>query len=239
MNRTIEIFNKVFADSKLTLSDQQLCKMVKFYEYLNEENKQYNLTAIIDPQESAIRHFVDSLMLNLSSEFLNAQTVLDVGSGAGFPGIPLAIFYDLKQFTLLDSLQKRINFLTNTIDLLNLNNVNCVHERAETFSKQAIYREQYDIVTARAVANLSILAEYCLPAVKCGGYFIAMKSKEIENEVSCAYNAISLLGGGNIEVKEYDLLDGRERQLIIVKKINTSPQKYPRRPGIPKKRPIT
>ena len=240
MNQNIiKVFKDVFNKAGLDLGDEQISHIVNFYNYLVEENKHYNLTAITDPTESAIRHFADSLMLKLSKQFLEAKTILDVGSGAGFPGLPLAISYKCKDFTLLDSLQKRINFLENAAQLLNLTNITCVHERAESFSRIETYREKFDIVTARAVADLSILSEYCLPAVKCGGYFIAMKSLEIEDEISKACSAIKLLGGGNIEVIEYVLLDGRKRQLIIIEKVNNTPLKYPRRPGMPKKRPLS
>ena len=213
-------------------------QLALFYDYLESENRHYNLTAIEEPEQVVIRHFVDSLALQQVPAFQQAKTILDVGSGAGFPGIPLAICNPNKKFVLLDSLQKRVRFLENTAQKLGLTNVEVVNERAESFGQLADYREIFDLVTARAVANLAILGEYCLPSTRVGGCFIAMKSDSGVSELESAATALTILGGGKGDVIAYQLPDGRQRQLIIIPKIMATPTKYPRRPGMPKKRPL-
>ncbi len=229
---------KYFQQVKIEAAALAVDKMVEFYQLLQAENKLYNLTAITTVEEAAIRHFVDSLLLTKSAEFNNAPTVLDVGSGAGFPGIPLAILFPDKQFVLLDALQKRVGFLHKVIAELDLKNVQSVHERAESFAVKPKFREQFAVATARAVAGLAVLCEYCLPAVKLGGHFIAMKSLAIDPELAGAVQAIDLLGGGELRQIKYELPDGRGRQLVIIEKIRPTPPKYPRRPGIPQKKPL-
>ncbi len=199
-----------------------------FAELILEWNEKMNLTAITEPEEMAIKHFLDSLtVLPIFPEDKNCS-VIDIGSGAGFPGIPLAIMCRNLDFTLLDSLNKRITFLDTVIKELGLHNAVAVHGRAEQFGRDEQYREQYDYAIARAVSNLSALCEYALPLVKVGGYFIAMKGKEIEEEISSAQTAIKELSGELKSIQHITLPDGSERNIIMIKKISQTSSKYPR-----------
>ena len=239
MSKTFRDYLKHYlAELPREIEGLALEQLALFYDYLESENRHYNLTAIEEPEQVVIRHFVDSLALQQVPAFQQAKTILDVGSGAGFPGIPLAICNPNKKFVLLDSLQKRVRFLENTAQKLGLTNVGVVNERAESFGQLAHYRELFDLVTARAVANLAILGEYCLPSTRVGGCFIAMKSDSGMAELESAATALTILGGGQGDVIAYQLPDGRQRQLIIIPKIMATPTKYPRRPGMPKKRPL-
>lgn len=221
----------------IELNEEQL---EMFYLYMNlllEWNEKINLTAITEPQEIIIKHFIDSL--TISKYIKNKQNLIDVGTGAGFPGIPLKIVNEDIKITLLDSLNKRINFLNEVIEKLNLKNIEAKHGRVEEFGKNENYREKYDIATSRAVANLTTLSEYLIPLVNIGGEVISMKGQEIKEEVTNAKNAIKILGGKIINIDEFYLPDSDiKRSIIIIKKVEKTPAKYPRKPGTPAKEPI-
>ena len=211
----------------------------KYYNYMNlllEWNEKINLTAIIEPREIILKHFVDSL--TIAKYIKDDEKLIDVGTGAGFPGIPLSIVKENTDIVLLDSLNKRINFLEEVKENLKLENITTIHGRAEEFGKNKNEREKYDIATSRAVAPLNILLEYLLPLVKVGGRAICMKGSNIE-EVENAKNALEILGGKIEKTEEITLPNSDiKRNIIIVKKIKNTPSKYPRKPGTPSKEPI-
>ncbi len=221
----------------INLEDNQAEMFYKYMNLLIEWNEKMNLTAIIEPSEIILKHFADSLTIK---KYINEnEQILDIGTGAGFPGIPLKISENSFKITLLDSLNKRINFLKEVISKLNLQNIRAVHGRAEEFIKQNGEREKYDVVTSRAVARLNILVEYMLPFVKIGGKCICMKASNIEEELNEAEKAIDVLGGkiekiDTIILPESDI----ERKIIIIKKIKETSDKYPRKAGMPAKEPI-
>ena len=211
----------------------------KYYNYMNlllEWNEKINLTSIIDPKEIILKHFVDSL--TIAKYIKDDEKLIDVGTGAGFPGIPLSIVKENTDIVLLDSLNKRINFLEEVKENLKLENITTIHGRAEEFGKNKKERETYDIATSRAVAPLNILLEYLLPLVKVGGRAICMKGSNIE-EVENAKNALEILGGKIEKIEEITLPNSDiKRNIIIVKKVKNTPSKYPRKPGTPSKEPI-
>lgn len=232
-----EILAQKVTEAGLELSSKQLEQFNKYYEMLIETNKVMNLTAITEPEEVAVKHMVDSL-LAFDTSFKN-KTLADVGTGAGFPGIPLKIYCPSLKVTLIDSLGKRLKFLENVISELGLTDVTCEHARAEDAGKNKKFREKYDIVTARAVARLSVLSEYCLPLVKPGGMFIALKGSKYAEEISEGEQALKILGGKLIssdEVKLPGLDDGRA--IVKIKKIKPTPAAYPRKAGTPDKQPL-
>lgn len=212
----------------------------KFYKYMNlliEWNEKINLTAITEPKEIIIKHFIDSL--TVLKDIKGKNTLVDVGTGAGFPGIPLKIMDEEIKITLLDSLNKRINFLNEVINQLDLKNVETIHSRVEEAGKNKKYRESFDISTARAVANLATLSEYMLPLVKVGGKSICMKGSEVSEELKNSKKAISILGGeiesiDNFKLPKSDMM----RNIVIIKKVKNTPSKYPRKAGTPSKEPI-
>lgn len=221
----------------INLSEIQL---KQFYNYMNlliEWNKKINLTAITEPDEIILKHFVDSL--TISKYISDGTKVVDVGTGAGFPGIPLKIVRQEIDITLLDSLQKRINFLDEVINELNLEKITTVHSRVEDFGKNKEYREKFDIATSRAVANLSTLSEYLLPLVKVGGKVISMKGSLIQEELENSKNAIKILGGQIEKVDEFDLPNSDiSRNIVLIDKIKNTPNRYPRKAGEPSKKPL-
>ena len=223
----------------VTLTEKQIEQFEKYYELLVEWNKVMNLTGITEFDEVMQKHFVDSVAAAEYVEMEKINSLIDVGTGAGFPGIPLKIVYPHLQVTLLDSLNKRIKFLDEVVDNLGLIGIETVHGRAEDAAKKAEYREQFDLSVSRAVANLASLTEYCLPFVKAGGYFIAYKSGDIDAEAEGAKRAVSLLGG-RIESVEKMTLPGTdiERSFVFVKKEKPTPKKYPRKAGLPSKEPL-
>lgn len=215
-------------------------QILKFYEYMNlllEWNEKINLTAITEQNEIILKHFVDCLTIQKYIE--NNNNIVDIGTGAGFPGIPLAIMNNKNKFVLVDSLNKRINFLNDVKEKLELENVDAIHSRAEEFCQNKMYREKFDIAVSRAVANLSVLAEYLLPAIKVGGKVICMKGSKIDEELNDAKFALKELGG-NVILREEFCLPGTDmkRNIIIVKKIKETPKKYPRKSGLPAKQPL-
>ena len=220
----------------INLSNRELEKFYKYKELLIEWNSKINLTAIVDDIDIINKHFVDSIIIN---KYVNKEKVIDIGTGAGFPGIPLKIINDKLEVTLLDSLNKRVNFLNIVINELNLNNIEAIHGRAEEVFKNKKYREMYDIATSRAVAQLNVLVEYMLPAVKVGGTCICMKGNNIKEELDKSSKAIKVLGGKLEKVEEFVIPNtDYKRNIIIIKKEKSTPIKYPRKAGIPSKEPI-
>ena len=222
------------------LTDKQVSQFIKFYEMLVEWNKVMNLTGITEYDEVVMKHFVDSLSIVKVNGFDNVTSIIDVGTGAGFPGIPLKIVFPEIKITLLDSLNKRIKFLNAVIDELELENIETIHGRAEDFSKKEDYREQYDLCVSRAVANLATLSEYCLPYVKTGGTFISYKSGTVQEEAEEAEKAINILGGQVKDITYFKLPDSEiDRSLVIINKKKSTPGKYPRKAGTPLKEPLS
>lgn len=214
-------------------------KSEKLYNYMNlilDWNEKINLTAIKDEKEFVVKHFIDSLTVN--SLLTNVKRVLDIGTGAGFPGIPLKIYNQDSEFTLIDSVNKKIMVLNDVIEKLELGKIEALHIRAEELAKNLNYRESFDIVTTRAVSNLSTISEYMLPFVKIGGKAICMKGPSVEQEMEDAKNAIKLLGGEIEKIEKFNINDELERNLIVIKKINKTDKKYPRGQGKPAKEPI-
>ena len=221
----------------LSVSSQQLDRFEKLAELLVEQNKTMNLTAITDPDGIAVKHFADSISVLSAVEFKSGAKVLDVGTGAGFPGIPLLIMKPEIDLTMLDSTAKKLKYVANTVDSLGLN-ANVLHSRAEEAAQKPEYRESFDIVCSRAVAALNILCEYCLPFVKKDGIFAAMKGAKAQEEIEVANNAIKTLGGEIIDKKSFTLSDGAERTIIIIKKISHNLPKYPRPSAQIAKKPL-
>ena len=235
----LNFFLKDLEELNISLSEKQLIQFMSYYELLIEWNQIMNLTAITDFDEVMKKHFIDSLSLVKAYDVSKTVSLIDIGTGAGFPGIPLKIAFPDLDVTLLDSLNKRVNFLNNVIDQLGLEKIQAIHGRAEDFAKKGKLREQYDICVSRAVANLSTLSEYCLPYVKIGGYFISYKSEKIEEEKKEAEHAISVLGG-KIENQIAFMIPNSDiyRNLFIVRKEKETPAKYPRKAGTAAKEPL-
>lgn len=232
-------FEKDLSALGVELTSEQINQFLKYYELLVEWNGFMNLTAITEYDEVMKKHFVDSLSLIKTYDVDREASVIDVGTGAGFPGLALKIAYPKLQVTLLDSLNKRINFLNEVITQLGLTGVETVHGRAEDFAKPDKLRGKFDLCVSRAVANLSTLSEYCLPYVKVGGEFISYKSEKISEEMNSAKNAISLLGGKFDRSEEFYLPDSDiYRNLVAIKKIKETPKRYPRKAGLPSKEPL-
>ena len=223
----------------IDLSDMQLKLFEVYYYELIEKNKVMNLTAITDEDEVIVKHFIDSLLLYDEKYFSGIKTFCDVGTGAGFPGLPIKIYKDKMTVLLMDSLAKRLKFLDELINKLDLKNIDTCHIRAEDAGNDDRHRGNYGIVTARAVAQLSVLSEYCLPLVQIGGFFIAMKAKKIDVEITEAKKAISILGGKIIDIKKIILPQiNDERTIVFIQKVKDTPCSFPRRNGLLNKRPI-
>ncbi len=235
----IESFEKDLEEINIKLEKRQMCQFLQYYELLVEWNSFMNLTAITDYDEVIKKHFVDSLSLIKAMDLSKEISVIDIGTGAGFPGIPLKIAFPNLKITLLDSLNKRIKFLDEVIDKLELKDIITIHGRAEDFAKDKNYRQSFDLCVSRAVANLSTLSEYCLPYVKTGGKFVSYKSEKITDEMNAAKNAIKILGGNISEQVEFILPDSDiYRNLFVIDKIKDTPMKYPRKAGLPSKEPL-
>ena len=224
----------------ITLTDRQKQQFDKFYELLVEWNKVMNLTGITEYEEVNEKHFVDSVSLVKAIDINKIDTIIDIGTGAGFPGIPLKIAFPHLKVVLLDSLNKRINFLNTVINELGLNDIKTIHGRAEDFAKKGEYREQFDLCVSRAVANLTSLSEYCIPYVKVGGLFIPYKSGEIDEEVLQAKKAIHILGGELEKIIKFQLPDTEiNRSFVKIIKIQSTEKRYPRKAGLPTKEPLS
>ena len=223
----------------LNLIEDQISAFNKYYELLYEWNKKINLTAITEPKDVAIKHMVDSLSCFKADLFKENTSLIDVGTGAGFPGLPLKIFYPSLKLTLLDSLNKRVKFLQLVVDELGLKDVEVIHARSEEAARNKKYREKFDLATARAVARLPIICEYCLPFVKEGGTFIALKGRQYEEEATQAQKAIKVLGGEISDIMPVKLPEiDDKRAVIYIKKVKSTPKTYPRKAGTPERNPI-
>lgn len=222
------IVKKWCDENDLPITNAKLEKFEVYAKLLKEWNEKINLTAITDDEGIAVKHFIDSLSLCKYVSFENAVSVIDIGTGAGFPGIPLKIMYPEINITLLDSLNKRLIFLQDVCGKLELDCL-LVHGRAEELGRNEIYREKYDIAVSRAVANLPALCEYCIPFVKVGGSFVSMKGPDGENELAAAQKAFNILGGNVENIFHTELPDDSSRIIISVKKVSETPSKYPRR----------
>ena len=221
----------------INIEEKQAKNLYKYMKLMLEWNEKINLTAITEPKEVILKHFVDSLTILKYLE--KEEKIIDVGTGAGFPGIPLNIMNDDCEYTLLDSLNKRIIFLNEVISKLQLKNIETIHSRVEEFGKSKKYRENYDIATSRAVAPLNVLLEYLLPLVKVNGICICMKGSNVKEEIEDSKNAISILGGKLEKIETINLPDSDiTRNIVIIRKIKNTPAKYPRKPGTPTKEPI-
>ena len=232
-----ELMNLYAKKLNMVFSEKQIKQFFKYMNLLIEWNNKINLTAIIEPKEIILKHFIDSLTINKYIE--QNKILVDVGTGAGFPGIAVKIYRPDVKVVLVDSLNKRINFLNEVVKELQLENIQTIHSRVEEFEKNKKYRESFDIVTARAVANLTVLSEYLLPLAKVNGKCICMKGSEIEEEINNSKNAINILGGKIEKIDQFKLPDSDiNRNIIIINKLKNTPSKYPRKPGTPAKEPL-
>ncbi|HOA79488.1 MAG TPA: 16S rRNA (guanine(527)-N(7))-methyltransferase RsmG [Defluviitaleaceae bacterium] len=223
----------------ISLDDNQIKQFFMFKDLLLEWNNKINLTAIVDEKEIIIKHFLDCLSVGQFIDLDFAGNIIDVGTGAGFPGIPLKIAYPNLKITLLDSLNKRINFLEELVCQLNLKDVTCVHGRAEELGQNKDYRESYDLCISRAVAHLSVLAEYTLPFIKVGGTLVSMKGVNVEDELNDSLKAIDTLGGEIADMKDVTIpFSDINHRIILIKKVRLTPTKFPRKPGKPSRSPI-
>lgn len=232
--------NNIFSAYHISISEEQEKQLNKYYELLLEWNQKINLTAITEYDIVVQRHFLDSALLtacNIYSE-KNAASVLDMGTGAGFPGIVLAILNPENTFTLVDSLKKRVDFLNIVIDNLQLVNVRTFHGRAEDYGKNPEFRSQFDFVVSRAVAELPLLLEYCIPFAKKNGYFVSYKGPKYQEEIQKSEHALQELGAEVENQTEFQIGDNEKRFLLFIRKLEETKQKYPRRAGMPKKKPL-
>lgn len=223
-----DILREKATQSGITLTEDQIEKLRIYYELLVEWNKKMNLTALTEPEDVVLKHFCDSILLLSFADVKENSSLIDVGTGAGFPSVPIKIVRPDIKLCLLDSLNKRLVFLQEVVDKLGLENVKIVHSRAEDGARKTDLREKFDYATSRAVAQLNVLSEYCLPYVKVGGRFLAMKGKYSEEEIDNAKSAIKTLGGKIDKVDTYNLVDTSERTIINVKKISSTDKRYPR-----------
>lgn len=238
-NYNLEKFYHGLTELNITLTDIQIGQFLKYYELLIEWNKRMNLTGITEFQDVIQKHFLDSLSLVKAIPDLNNQKILDLGTGAGFPGIPLKIALPELKIVLMDSLNKRINFLNEAISVLGLKNINAIHGRAEEMARKKEYRQEFDICVSRAVANLSSLSEYCIPFVALKGMFVSYKSAEADEEIENARKAIFILGGEIENVIKFKLPDSdMGRSFVCIRKVKGTPKVYPRKAGTPVKNPI-
>lgn len=239
MNYNLEKFKNGLQQLHIELSEKQMEQFLQYYEMLVEKNKVMNLTAITEFDEVVEKHFLDSVSLTQQLDLHQPLKVLDLGTGAGFPGIPLKIVFPELEITLMDSLNKRVLFLQDVISSLQLENIEAVHGRAEEAARNKKYRESFDLCVSRAVANISTLSEYCLPFVKVGGSFISYKSSTIEDELEDGKKGIAILGGKVKDVYKFTLPDSKlQRSFVIIEKEKKTPKAYPRKAGTPSKDPL-
>ena len=239
MNYNLEKFKNGLQQLHIELSEKQMEQFLQYYEMLVEKNKVMNLTAITEFDEVVEKHFLDSVSLTKQMDLHQPLKVLDLGTGAGFPGIPLKIVFPELEITLMDSLNKRVLFLQDVISSLQLQNIEAIHGRAEEAARNKKYREGFDLCVSRAVANISTLSEYCLPFVKIGGSFISYKSSTIEDELEDGKKGIVILGGKVKDVYKFTLPDSElQRSFVIIQKEKKTPKAYPRKAGTPSKDPL-
>lgn len=233
------LFQSSLKEKGIDLSPHQMEQFDLYYELLVEWNEKMNLTSITDKKDVYLKHFYDSISAAFYFDFSKPLSLCDVGAGAGFPSIPINICFPHLHVSIVDSLQKRITFLTELTNRLGLKHVTLHHDRAETFGQTPEFRESYDIVTARAVARLSVLSELCIPLVKKDGYFIAMKGAAAQDELESGKKALQVLGGKVQQTHSFELpMENSERTIFIIEKQKSTPKKYPRKPGTPNKLPI-
>lgn len=241
-NNGLSIFDKGLEELGIALSEEQKQQFIRFYEMLVEKNKVMNLTAITEFEEVIVKHFLDSLAIVkvVSQEILASDVkIIDIGTGAGFPGIPLKIAFPNIRITLLDSLNKRINFLKEVCEELKLENVEFIHGRSEDFGKNPQYREKYDLCVSRAVANLATLSEFCVPFVQVGGSFVSYKAGDCGEELEQSGKAVDKMGGKIEVTEEYTVpTSDLNRVLLVIKKEKATPKAYPRKAGTPAKEPL-
>lgn len=250
MTEQIQHLIDMMSETGLTVKERQAEKLIDYYNMLVEKNKVMNLTRITDFEEAVKKHFADSLMVSEFVDVNKYRNILDLGTGAGFPGIPLAIMYPEAHIVMIDSVGKKVNFVNEAIEKLGLNHmendlsgndnnirVRALHVRAEDLARDAEYREKFDLCVSRAVANLSTLSEYCLPFVKKGGLFAAYKSDQSEEEINAAERAVRTLGGNDLKKLKYSLFN-MGRTMVIIEKENSTPRQYPRKAGLPAKSPL-
>lgn len=224
---------------RISFNDLQLDQFEAFYRFLIEKNKVMNLTAITDEDEFILKHVIDSLLIHDIIDGSLVTSCIDIGTGAGFPGIPLKIMYPDIRFILLDSLKKRIKFINEFIDLIKLKNIDAIHGRAEDLARDKAYRASFDLCVSRAVADLRVLSEYCIPYLKKGGYFLPYKSKKGKEELELSQNCFKLLACKLEDQYEYQFEDGKGERLIFkIRKCLDTPNKYPRKAGLPSKNPL-
>lgn len=237
--RFFDLMKKAALDVEMEFTEAQYEQFIKYMRLLQEWNEKINLTAITEDEEVVKKHFIDCIKAFKSDTIKNANTVIDVGTGAGFPGLPIAIMNPEVKVTLLDSLNKRINFLNLVVRELGLKNVTTIHSRAEDGARRSELREKFDVATSRAVANMAVLSEFCMPYVKKEGYFVALKGPSIDEELENGRNAIKILGGElkgiiEISIEETDL----KHNIVEVKKVKNCPKTYPRKAGTVNKKPL-
>ena len=238
-NYDLNMFLRGLEELQIALTNEQLQAFLIYYEMLVEKNKVMNLTAITEYEDVVEKHFLDSLSLVKTVSLSGKRTVLDLGTGAGFTGIPLKIAFPKLHIVLMDSLNKRVRFLEEVIGRLELKNICAVHGRAEEMGRKPEYREHFDLCVSRAVANLASLSEYCIPFVKKEGFFVSYKSGEVEEELEQAEKAIKVLGGRLREVSKFQLPNTEMgRSLVVIEKVKSTPKAYPRKAGIPSREPI-
>lgn len=239
-NYDLQDFYEGLRELDVALSEKQMQQFMTFYELLVEKNKVMNLTAITELSEVIPKHFLDSLSLVMAVDPEDLETMVDVGSGAGFPGIPLKIAFPHLKVTLMDSLRKRVDFLNEVILKLGLKGIKAVHGRAEDLARESKYRENFDLCVSRAVAALPVLSEYCLPFVGEGGLFVAYKAKDAEAECRSAERAVEMLGGVIADMVLFSLPGtAHDRTLVVIEKEEHTPKAYPRKAGMPEKKPLS
>ncbi len=232
------MFEKILDDWNIDISDRQVSLFQQYFEFLIEWNERINLTSITKKEDVFIKHFADSIAL-LKFVDLSGLSIIDIGTGGGFPGVPLKIMCPECKVVLADSLSKRISFLQDLIKNLELDGIIAIHGRAEDLAREDDLREKFDIVTSRAVANLSTLSEYCLPFVEKDGLFVSYKSGNIDDEISDARNALGILGGNIEKVEKYTIpFTDYDRSLVFIRRIKSTDMKYPRKAGTPSKKPL-
>ena len=231
MNELKPLMNKLNIEEV----EEKAQQLERYMEGVLVWNDKVNLTAITEREEFVQKHLIDSLLCAETLGFTEASSICDVGTGGGFPGVPLAVCYPEKEFVLMDSLGKRVRIVRQLCDDLGIANVTAVHGRAEDFARQADYRDRFDLCVSRAVANMRVLCEYCMPFVRAGGFFIAYKGMDCESEINDAANAIKVLGGDQAEIRPLPHLD---HSLVVVRKVKPTPDAYPRKAGVPSRKPL-